>query len=42
MNELLSDEFVAKLEDLAKAGAAEYQANSPYPHIISIVSCPSR
>src|ERR1700744_1836417 len=33
MNELLSDPFVAKLENLAKDKAQEYQANSPYPHI---------
>src|ERR1700761_5501718 len=33
LNELLSDAYVAKLETLAKDKAAEYQANSPYPHI---------
>src|SRR6201996_8752414 len=33
LNELLSDAYVAKLETLAKDKAAEYQANTPYPHI---------
>jgi Rps23 Pro-64 3,4-dihydroxylase Tpa1-like proline 4-hydroxylase len=33
MNTLLGDEFTAKLDALAKAKAAEYQANLPYPHI---------
>jgi hypothetical protein len=33
LNALLSDQFAGKLEDLAKAKAEEYQANTPYPHI---------
>ncbi|HEV2275800.1 MAG TPA: 2OG-Fe(II) oxygenase [Acidobacteriaceae bacterium] len=33
MEELLSSEFIAKLESLAKEKAAEYQQNKPFPHI---------
>src|ERR1700741_1317682 len=33
LNALLSDQFAGKLEDLAKAKAEEYQANTPYPYI---------
>jgi Rps23 Pro-64 3,4-dihydroxylase Tpa1-like proline 4-hydroxylase len=33
MNELLSDQFIDKLETLAQAKAEEYKANTPYPHI---------
>ena len=33
MKELLSDQFVGKLETLAQTKAEEYKANTPYPHI---------
>jgi Rps23 Pro-64 3,4-dihydroxylase Tpa1-like proline 4-hydroxylase len=33
LDALLSDQFAAKLETLAQTRAAEYQANTPYPHI---------
>ncbi len=33
MKELLSDEFAAKLELLAKEKAEEYKSNKPFPHI---------
>lgn len=33
MKELLSDEFAGKLQNLAKERAAEYQSNTPFPHI---------
>jgi Rps23 Pro-64 3,4-dihydroxylase Tpa1-like proline 4-hydroxylase len=32
MKELLSDQFVGKLEVLAQTKAEEYKANTPYPH----------
>jgi Rps23 Pro-64 3,4-dihydroxylase Tpa1-like proline 4-hydroxylase len=33
LDALLSDEFTAKLETLARDRAEEYKANTPYPHI---------
>jgi hypothetical protein len=33
MDELLTDPFACKLQALAKARAAEYRSNAPYPHI---------
>jgi Rps23 Pro-64 3,4-dihydroxylase Tpa1-like proline 4-hydroxylase len=33
LNTLLSDEFAAKLDFLARTKAVEYQANLPFPHI---------
>jgi hypothetical protein len=33
LNELLSDDYLARLENLGKERAGEYRANSPYPHL---------
>ena len=33
MKELLSDEFIHKLEHLAQEKAEEYKNNKPFPHI---------
>ena len=33
LNALLSDDFTAKLDALARDNAAQYQANPPFPHI---------
>ena len=34
MDELLSDEFAAKLMALAESNAAEYQSNQPFPYMV--------